>query len=441
MKEYRLFSRITSVFLGLMLTVFLFAFGSGGFQTILSVKYRLFLILCGGYCGVMLLLLMESAVVGAVKLPRPGELLRRSSWPQRLMLIYLLFSLAATVCSPFGSRAWLGASRHEGFLTILIYCLTFLLVSVFGKAERWMLWVMAAGVTLLSVLCIIQLFGGNPFGLYPEGMTYLDAGVKYSGAYLGTIGNVDSVAAFLCVVIPILWIALIRLKGKLRFLLLIPLAAALFVLCRMSVMAGLVGVFGGGLLSLPVVLPLSGKGRKLLASAIGVVILLALVGVYLFDMGGGLLHEMHEMLRGRVEDSFGSGRIHIWKETLEFIVRRPLLGYGPDTMILAGLKPFTRWHEGLGITLTAAIDTAHNEYLNIWFHQGLFALLSFLSALICAAVRWAKKSREDGVTALLGGAILCFCVQAFFGIGTCITSPYFWIAFGLLGQNKNSRAR
>ena len=441
MKDYKLFSRITSVFVGLMLTVFLFSFGSGGFQTILSVKYRLFLILCGGYCGVMLLLLAESAVVGAVRLPRPAELLRRSSWPQRLILIYLLFSLAATVCSPFGERAWLGASRHEGFLTVVIYCLTFLLMSVFGKAERWMLWVLGIAVALFSVLCIIQLFGGNPFGLYPAGMTYLDAGVKYSGAYLGTIGNVDSVAAFLCIVVPVLWIALVRLEGKLRFLLILPLAAALFVLCRMSVMAGLVGVFGGGLLCLPMVLPLSGRGRKVLAAAVGGVILLSLVGVYLFDLSGGLLHEMHELFHGRVEDSFGSGRIHIWKETLEHILRRPLLGYGPDTMILAELEPFTRWHEGLGITLTAAIDTAHNEYLNIWFHQGIFALIAFWGALVCAAVRWVKESKLDGVTALLGGAVLCFCVQAFFGIGTCITSPYFWIAFGLLCRNKNSRAR
>ena len=59
-------------------------------------------------------------------------------------------------------------------------------------------------------------------------------------------------SAFLSLVSPILLYALVRLSGRLRWPLLVPLALALVVLVRMSVMAGLIGAGAGCLLALPV---------------------------------------------------------------------------------------------------------------------------------------------------------------------------------------------
>jgi len=440
-KQSAFFSKITSVYLVLMLTLFLFFVGGSGYQSITATKYTTFLILCGGYVGVVLLLLVEGILLKQIKLPPVRELLRRSDWTQRLIAAFMVLTVVSAILSPHGKVAWLGGGRKEGAVTILLYCLCFLLVSIFGRAQRWMLWVLGGAVTLFSLLSIVQLFGGNPFTLYPEGYNYFDANVRYAGAFLGTIGNIDLVAGFLCVAIPLLWISVLRLSGKQRFFLLIPLAAALFVLCRMSVLAGFVGVFGGAVLALPVVLPAKPGVRKWVAVAVGGLIVLALAGLFFVDVGEGLLHELHELLHGRVDDSFGSGRIHIWKEVLERIPGQLWFGSGPDTMLLAELEPFVRYDEALNVYLKAQIDSAHNEYLNIWFHQGLFALLTYLAALISVLWRWIRRSGSDGTVAILGGAVLCYCIQAFFGISTCVQAPFFWMTLGLLDSHCRGKAK
>ena len=97
-----------------------------------------------------------------------------------------------------------------------------------------MLWTLGAVVLLFSMVCLIQIAGYDPFSLFPEGVGYADKGIAYSGAFLGTIGNADLVAAFFCLVIPVMWAAILRLSGKRRFLLLIPLAVSLAVLLCMD---------------------------------------------------------------------------------------------------------------------------------------------------------------------------------------------------------------
>ena len=169
-----------------------------------------------------------------------------------------------------------------------MYVFTAVFLSSFGRVKPWMAYLLGASVLGFSVISIVQLYGGNPFGLYPGDLNYFGAGVDYSGAYLGTIGNTDLVAGFLCVATTLLWVSVVRMKDKWRFALLIPTAVALFVLLKMSVMAGLVGVFGGAVLPLPIVLPVSAKTRKIIAIAILVVFVLALVFLHnLFQYESG----------------------------------------------------------------------------------------------------------------------------------------------------------
>ena len=104
--ETDVFSKITSLFLALLLTVFLFSFGPDGYLNILAVKRAVFYLLCGGYCAVMLGLLIC----------RRGAGERRSGVhaAQIFAVLYLLFTLIATLVSPYRAQAWLGASRGEG---------------------------------------------------------------------------------------------------------------------------------------------------------------------------------------------------------------------------------------------------------------------------------------------------------------------------------------
>ena len=78
----------------------------------------------------------------------------------------------------------------------------------------------------------------------------------------------------------------------------------------------------------------------------------------------------------------------------------------------------------------AQIDVAHNEYLNILFHQGLPALGCYLAMLAMLGWRWLHT--RSAAAAILGAGVLCYAVQALFGFSMCPSAPFFWAVLGLL---------
>ena len=122
------------------------------------------------------------------------------------------------------------------------------------------------------------------------------------------------------------------------------------------------------------------------------------------------------------------------------VSERPWLGGGPDTLGLRTDAAFTRWSEELGVTLRAAVDSAHNEYLGILINQGLPALACFLGLLGLLALQWARTAHRDPLAALCGGAALCYCIQAFFGVSSPISPPYLWAVLGLLCADMPGRS-
>lgn len=426
------FEMITSIYIVLLITAFLFFCGSGGYQEIVRYKFLGFCVISSGYCAVMGIVGIECLLVGQTKIVPILQVLTKMTWAQRFAIMYIGLTWVSAVASPYFPDTVIGVSRYEGAFTITVYILSFLLVSKFGSISTSTLYILLGAVATFGALCIVQMFGYNPFALYPEGYSYLDAYVSYPGAYLGTIGNVDLVAAFLCLVIPIMWIGIIRLQGRIRLFLAVPLIISVYVLFKMSVQAGLVGVLIGGLFSFPIIAPVSVKHKKILAVSISILCLVGIVAVYLFDTKEGVLHELHCLLNGNVDDSFGSGRIQIWRSVLKRVPSQLWFGSGPDTMYYAQLQPFTRYDESLQGTIVSLIDVAHNEYLNILYHQGVFALAIYAAILLNIATHWIKGSHEDSAIAMLGGAGLCYAVQGVFGFSMCIITPFFWLVLGLL---------
>ena len=69
--------------------------------------------------------------------------------------------------------------------------------------------------------------------------------------------------------------------------------------------------------------------------------------------------------------------------------------------------------------------------------QGLFALLCWLGALGCSAVRFVRRAGERPAALICGSAVLGYCVQAFFGISMCLSTPFFVIAWAMLETREN----
>ena len=225
------------------------------------------------------------------------------------------------------------------------------------------------------------------------------------------------------------------MKGRTRFLFFVPLALSLAVLAKAFVAGGILGVSGALLLSVPVLLD-GKKPRRCAWLIVAGILLTAAVSVYfLGGRMGGFLYEASELMHGRWSDDFGSGRLYIWRNVMELVPEHPLFGGGPDTLGLRTDAAFERYDETLGILIHSTIDTAHNEYLNILINQGSFGLLTYVAILMASAVRWLTLARKNLTVAVCGCAVLSYCIQAFFGISSPISTPYLWMALALLNAD------
>ena len=424
---------LADAFLCLMLGPYLLFFGFEGYANLTEWKFLAYLLAGGGSLAAALLLRGELALVGAAPPRRPWRA------PELCVLGYWLFSLLSTLVSPNRNTAFWGSPRREGLITLTLYCGGFLLLSRYGRARKRHLWIFASAVSLNCLLAICQFQGCNPFRLYPQGMTYYDGNRLYSGEFLGTLGNADIHAAVLSIAIPVFWTALVKLREKRRFWLLVPLALSLGTLLRSFVAGGVLGVCGGAAFSLPV-LAADKRRRKILVIWVLCLFLAAFPIVYFWGgRMGGFFHEASELLHGRWDDAFGSGRLYIWRSVWPLFSERPLLGGGPDTLGLRTDAAFTRWDPELGQTIRAAVDSAHNEYLGVLINQGAPALGCYLAALILLARRWVREAPANRTAALCGGAALAYCIQAFFGVSSPISTPYLWLALGLLNSSGGPR--
>ena len=397
-------------------TVFLLGFGPAGYRQITGAKLILFYAVFGSFLAALVL----CALTGRLRL------LRRPGPAQVLVLLYWLATLVSALCSPWRQEALLGGARDEGALAVTIYAAVFLALSCFAVPRKSMAAVFAAAVALDCLVCLLQVMGLDPLGLFPGELGWADRNVGYNGAFIGLTGNADFTAAILSLAFPLCWAAALRLKKPLY---LIPALLSLLVLILGETKGGLLGAACGSVLALPVVLPLGDTGRKRLWLGILCAAALFLVLVWLLPLPG-TLGEAHSLLRRKAEDSFGSGRIYIWRNTLPLLRERLFLGGGADTFSHRMTARFTRVQED-GRVIRRAIDCAHNEYLNILVNQGLPALLFYLSALICSLCRWFRR-RGGAAAALAGAAALSYAIQAFFGISTPSCTGFFWIFWGLL---------
>ncbi len=432
-KENKIISAVTSIYVTLMCSVYLLYPGTGGYEHITQSKFVLFTVLTAGYVGISLLLRLELVVVGAAESSGFTKVIRCMPPAGWLMLGYAVITIVSALCSEYRSLAVWGGVRREGAVTIVLYVLCAVFTAVSYVPSWKHIAVFAATVSLNCILAFIQIAGYNPFGLYPDGMSYADAFVKYSGEFLGTVGNVDQMAAVLCIAIPLFIMSMIRMKSRYRFLLAVPLLLSTVLLFMEKVQAGILGVLAGVVLSLPLVCRLDRKKRRAVYMIISIVVLVFLAVIYCAGAQlPGSLHELSQIMHGNFDDSYATGRLYIWKNTLPLVPEHIILGGGPDTLSMRLDAGFSRFNEAIGQTVTSSIDAAHNEYLNVLVDQGIIALILYMAALLALAWQWIRKSDKRSVTAICGSAVLAYCIQAFFGISCLVSAPYLWIVVGIM---------
>ena len=123
---------LVRIYLGMLAVVLILWCGTEGYGAISRAKHGCVMLLSGGYVLLTLILWAEWRLTGTAR----GALSLRKLGPVRgLIVLYLLLTLAATILSPY-EESWRGMSRGEGFRTLLLYGLSFLLLTGWGSSGR-----------------------------------------------------------------------------------------------------------------------------------------------------------------------------------------------------------------------------------------------------------------------------------------------------------------
>ena len=255
-------------------------------------------------------------------------------------------------------------------------------------------------------------------------------------------------------------------RTLMRFSVIIIVCGLAGMLRMLSVLDGLLSILPWliviviGLLFLLACLILIKKNKvTFIKKKLGIVVMVAVVLLSLAapeflgrNPENGMLFEAREILHGNVDESFGTGRLFIWKNSLEMVKERPLFGSGPDTF---GYH-FNAYYPG--DRLEIEYDKAHNEYLQILVCNGILGLLAYLIFVFYslfsgykATLRRldyyleplkkneAKTGLEIGKNRVMQillpafiGSVIFYLAQAFFGIATPITSVPFFLTLGML---------
>lgn len=467
----------THGYLLIMLGLFPLWVGVSGYGDLTANKF-------GFFAAVTAVWLAGLLVKQEARIPRtPGS---------ALTLCLMTGLCLSALCSPYGTETLLGPSRYDGLVTWLLYGGIFLGVSAHARPRLSYACALAFSGTVNSVVAVIQLLGYNCLWLFPNARTYYDSGVYYTGEFLGLIGNTDLLAAFFCLVIPVCFGTYVVFGGRKTAALLPSGALCLFVLLESGVAGGLAGLLVCVLVGAPLIL--TGRARlarglwalslavltaalsatvrfsetgagiilcKLSLLLFGTACLLAFAGwflhhakiklcklpiaialietlcvlaglwaVYFHPPASGTLHELSLLLHGQAADTFGSGRIAIWRDAWRLAGERPWLGGGPGTLELRTDLEFSRFVLESGRTLRVHVDNAHNEYLNLLVNGGLASLAPYLALLLSSLVRGWKR-RRSGICCVVLLPLLAWWGEAFFGLGLCIILPMMWCALGL----------
>ncbi len=405
LEKYRHFAeKITDIYIIIMLLIFPLFVSLNGYADITITKYLFF-------------------VISTLSKPQKPKI------HVVLALFFAIFSIISALLSEFTIQTIIGASRYGGLITILLQVGIFIGVSSFGKFSYKYLNCLAFSTAICCIVAIFQL-NGSTF-LFPNDYNYYDGGVLYVGKFLGTIGNTNILAAFLCTSATLLTASFVLLKRNICYL--ISSALAIFILIASESEGGVVAVCVA--LAFGVLLWAKQKipkkyHIKCIVFALILVILIILIVIFIIAPTEGVVYEIIQILQGNVNTSFGSSRILIWQEALKLFPEKPFFGGGPDTLVLRLDIDFSRYSEELGSELQSYVDNPHNVYIAYLVNLGILALIAYL-CMILFTLKHVLKSQNRQILAI-GIALISFWTEEFFGLGLPIVSPIMWLIWGLV---------
>jgi O-antigen ligase len=330
-----------------------------------------------------------------------------------------LTSAVSTCCSSNPMLSLAGSSwRRDGLIAeTAILLFAFIVAAWFSEDPHRIRAVLRAVVltgAAASLYGIAQYFGWDP--LLPSKAYQSGEGIFTIVRPPGTFGHADYFANWL-VIAAFFALALHGLEDHPRSKAIASLAFVLaaFAIALTGTRSALVGLLTGALVFIAIARPRFDRKTVLLLIAS-----VACLGVLYTSPAGA-------MLRARVhwslDDVRGGARMLLWKDSFHMAMRRPLLGYGPETFT-AQFPPFE------SVALSQAYpdfyhESPHNMFLDALVSRGIPGVLSLLT--LCLLAFWSAR-KNAALAVALTAAIVC---QQFMVL-TIPTALYFYLLIAMI---------
>jgi O-antigen ligase len=265
-----------------------------------------------------------------------------------------------------------------------------------------------------SLYGIAQYFGWDP--LFPSSAYQSGEGPFTIVRPPGTFGHADYFANWL-VIVAFFALALARLEDDRLWKITarVTMLLAAFAIVLSGTRSALLGLLAGAMVFVAIARPRIDRKALLIMTAAAA----CLAMLYISPAGAKLRARVHWSL----DDVGGGARIVLWRDSLHMAMRRPILGFGPETFT----QQFPLFES---VELSRAYpdfyqESPHNMFLDDLTSRGLPGALSLLA--VCALVFWAARSNAAPVAALTG-AIVC---QQFMVL-TIPTALYFYLLLSMI---------
>lgn len=353
-----------------------------------------------------------------------------------IILVLIVLGIISTLFSINKSCAIFGFyDRYEGFLQLFSYYILFLnCKNLNNKKYKKIIINMILIICLVnSIYAILQFYNvGSILGIKIIKYTYYSEGFVLNSNFLGSLMTI-----FLSLVITLF------LFDKTAKFNVIYFALTLFSfigLLTTGAMSSVVSVFFLIIFLIILFIVLKYDIKKNIIKVISIVYICTIIFLifnfkdnsYLISQTKKTVNEIKEISKGKIKDNFGTGRIHIWKETLKILPNNLITGVGIDNFYFAfGENKLIDMKSGL------VVDKAHNEYLQKLVTEGILSFITYLVLLGTIFIKSCIKIFKENISInyiFLGlfMSFVSYSIQAFFNISVISVAPIYYIVMGIL---------
>lgn len=358
-------------------------------------------------------------------------------WSLEFLLIcyWLAYSLATIFAINRANSFYGNEYRLLGLLFITHLVLFFFLITPLLTTDRSRKIFKLLSITSIPICiyAILQYFGID-FANYLTPFVVIYNGTMITRAF-STFGHPNYLATFLVMILPYsCYLLLINQKLTKRifylFIIVFQLAALIFTMTRSA--------WAAAIASLALFIFLiykTTKSRRVLTTFVALIIIFAVA------LGAIGFKRLNQPLR----DSSLILRLTEWKYAGEQIIKRPILGYGPDNyQLLAMQRPMSAAEKKID---SAVADRVHNIILDTAINIGFVGLIIYLLIWVKAIQLWHRSthchpefnSGSDNANNLLPSAILCSLIGYFivllFNFDFSVSLILFFINLAMLNSS------